>query len=1056
MSVSGAPLKLPESVTRQIERAVNARIDGARLSLGSVEFQVDEGGRPRFRLRNVVVSDEAGNGIAHLNELGAGFSLPALVHGRLEPTVIRLAGAQITIRRSADGAFSLAFGGAGEIAGGAGVGAVLDTIDQFFSRESVEATRRIEARDLTIALEDARSGRIWQATGGTLTVSNEPDAVAITVVSDVFNGTEDLAEVELSLRSEKSGPDATIGVRFENAAATDIALQSPALALLGILDAPISGSMRATLGRDSTLSSLAATLEIGEGRLRPGGTARPVSFERARAYVTYDPDLYRLRISELSAVTGLVSLSGTGQLYLENLEAGWPEEVIGQLELDALDIAPGDLFARGVSFDAGSADFRIALDPFKVDIGQAVLSGANGTQRIGGRIVAAETGWSVALDLASERLAPDEALALWPERFARGARGWVERNVMDGEISDFALALRITPGARPEAAFSYSFDEAEVRVMRHMPPITGAAGRASLQNGRFALTLSDGVMEPDEGPPADLSGSSFIVPEVGIRFAPAEVQLAAAAPLQSLLRLLANRPFNVLDKARRPDDLLATTAEARLSANVRLSLKRRIEPGDVDFYVGGTLSGVASDRLIPGRALGARELRVAVTPDLLEVAGPMTVDGLTFDGRWRQPIAPGAAGGSAVDARLDLTQESLARLGVTLPPGTISGSAGGELSLSLTPDAGATFRLTSDLVGARISVPALRWSKAPGTAGELVAEGRIVEGRSSIERLALSAPGLEATGRIEVGADGGPAVATFDRVRVGGWLDAPLTITGRGPGRPPRISLEGGRVDLAALPSGASPAGGAAMPLALRLDSLRVTEEIELAPFRAEIMAGQGMSGAFEARVNGGAPVRGTLVPTTTGTAIRVTAEDGGAVLASSGLLKDARGGSLELILLPNGRPGGFEGRLGMERVRFRNAPGLASLLDAVSIVGLLDELQGAGILFETVEARFQLSPERVVLQEGSAVGASLGISMDGVYDVASKRMDMQGVISPIYILNGIGQIFTRRGEGLFGFAYRMTGQQGQTRVQVNPLSILTPGMFREIFRRPPPQAPSQ
>ena len=63
----------------------------------------------------------------------------------------------------------------------------------------------------------------------------------------------------------------------------------------------------------------------------------------------------------------------------------------------------------------------------------------------------------------------------------------------------------------------------------------------------------------------------------------------------------------------------------------------------------------------------------------------------------------------------------------------------------------------------------------------------------------------------------------------------------------------------------------------------------------------------------------------------------------------------------------------------------------------------------------------------------------------------MQGVISPIYILNGIGQIFTRRGEGLFGFAYRMTGAQGATRVEVNPLSILTPGMFREIFRRPPP-----
>jgi hypothetical protein len=78
---------------------------------------------------------------------------------------------------------------------------------------------------------------------------------------------------------------------------------------------------------------------------------------------------------------------------------------------------------------------------------------------------------------------------------------------------------------------------------------------------------------------------------------------------------------------------------------------------------------------------------------------------------------------------------------------------------------------------------------------------------------------------------------------------------------------------------------------------------------------------------------------------------------------------------------------------------------------------------------------------------------MDGVYDIAAKRMDMQGVVSPVYLLNGIGQLFTRRGEGVFGFAYRMTGAQGAARVEVNPLSILTPGMFREIFRRPLPVA---
>jgi hypothetical protein len=40
----------------------------------------------------------------------------------------------------------------------------------------------------------------------------------------------------------------------------------------------------------------------------------------------------------------------------------------------------------------------------------------------------------------------------------------------------------------------------------------------------------------------------------------------------------------------------------------------------------------------------------------------------------------------------------------------------------------------------------------------------------------------------------------------------------------------------------------------------------------------------------------------------------------------------------------------------------------------------------------------------------------------------------------------------LFGFSYRLTGTPENANVSVNPLSILTPGIFREIFRRPPPE----
>ena len=86
-----------------------------------------------------------------------------------------------------------------------------------------------------------------------------------------------------------------------------------------------------------------------------------------------------------------------------------------------------------------------------------------------------------------------------------------------------------------------------------------------------------------------------------------------------------------------------------------------------------------------------------------------------------------------------------------------------------------------------------------------------------------------------------------------------------------------------------------------------------------------------------------------------------------------------------------------------------------------------------------------------SAVGASMGVSMEGTYETAGGILRMGGVISPIYLLNGIGAFLTRKGEGFFGFTYRLNGTADAPQVGVNPLSILTPGMFRDIFRMPAP-----
>lgn len=126
--------------------------------------------------------------------------------------------------------------------------------------------------------------------------------------------------------------------------------------------------------------------------------------------------------------------------------------------------------------------------------------------------------------------------------------------------------------------------------------------------------------------------------------------------------------------------------------------------------------------------------------------------------------------------------------------------------------------------------------------------------------------------------------------------------------------------------------------------------------------------------------------------------------------------------------------------------------------MGLLQQLSGDGIAFETIDGQFTLKPEGVELRKTSAVGVSIGITLDGNYNSNTKHVNFEGVITPLYAVNGtferiFGKVFGRRkGEGVFSFVYQVIGSSDAPKVSVNPLSILAPGVLREVFRKDIPE----
>jgi hypothetical protein len=93
-----------------------------------------------------------------------------------------------------------------------------------------------------------------------------------------------------------------------------------------------------------------------------------------------------------------------------------------------------------------------------------------------------------------------------------------------------------------------------------------------------------------------------------------------------------------------------------------------------------------------------------------------------------------------------------------------------------------------------------------------------------------------------------------------------------------------------------------------------------------------------------------------------------------------------------------------------------------------------------------------VVLKDGRTSGNSLGLTFEGTYDSAISKVDISGTIIPLSGLNNILQDIPLVGNilggstGLFAATYTIKGEGKEPDVSVNPLSVLAPGILRNIL----------
>jgi hypothetical protein len=100
------------------------------------------------------------------------------------------------------------------------------------------------------------------------------------------------------------------------------------------------------------------------------------------------------------------------------------------------------------------------------------------------------------------------------------------------------------------------------------------------------------------------------------------------------------------------------------------------------------------------------------------------------------------------------------------------------------------------------------------------------------------------------------------------------------------------------------------------------------------------------------------------------------------------------------------------------------------------------------------LATEKLLISEGVVRGPQIGASFQGKVHDSKGRIDLTGTFMPAY---GVNRLFSElpiigvllgngRDRGLIGITFRLTGIAASPLLEVNPLSVIAPGVFRSIF----------
>ena len=762
----------------------------------------------------------------------------------------------------------------------------------------------------------------------------------------------------------------------------------------------------------------------------------------------------------------------------------------GQIQdvLVDLDMTDGSMLLAGYdrSVDLASGQLKSVLRGDVATLENLAFDmGSAGKFNLGGRFEIGDN-WTLR-DLQLDLNVPDmDAVlfsALWPQWAAPKTGAWIAENIPAGRVRDSKLSFAADLGAAKGVRKVYDVEgdiklrNAELIWARGATPITNIDADLYWNNDAFTASFLTGRIDDI----ALQRGRIVIEPVLDDIQKNAMISLnakGAASTAMDLARQAGLSQYGSFDFSKiKADGEIEFSLEAALPLGKQGSMANRIQKLDATISNG-------SFRNLPNQMnVDDAELVVDISTDNSQITGTATIYGapsefsLEIDHQKRHVELIGQTPSSA------LLATAIAKIFDL----DIAGSIGGKIVYSGDPSMNeAKIGMTVDLSSASINVPKLNWAKLPAEDGRVTMTILLRKGEvASLQNIDMAAGSLSAQGQVAFDTTGQIQAAFFERVAWPG-NDVRDLIIERNAESSWKVGATARLVNLVPLRRNEGVSGDETLIFDFTADQIVVDNEISLsgqlsgnrtsdgmgkakflgtmlvdgAPLitEADLEMGFGINGD---KIVGTGLIGGGEVNLTFAAKIKddpklvIESENAGRVLSGLKVTDTVRGGQLRLTnIFKDNEFKSFDTKIELTKFRIVEAPRALRAFSVLSLAGLYSLVEGDGTAFQRGEAVLETRGPMVKIVSMKASGEAVGVTMLGVYDRATKKVDVSGNLVPVNQISKLlgkvpvlGDLFAGVDKsGIFVSQFTVTGTSDDMTTAVNPVSSIAPGLLRDLF----------